>query len=89
MFGLVVLINFIDLFVFVFDILLVLRVLLSYFAKPEWRFWSGLVNLTEPVLAPVRKLLPGQSAGVDFAPLVTFFLLEGIQYLAHSLTGTL
>lgn len=89
MFALVILLNFIDLFVFVFDILLVTRVLLSYFANPEWRFWIGLVNLTEPVLAPVRRFMPGQGMGVDFAPLVTFFLLEGLQYLVHSLTGTL
>ena len=86
---LVVLLNFIDLFVFVFNILLVVRVLMSYSASPEWRFWIGLVNLTEPVLAPVRMLLPGQGMGIDFAPMVTFFLLEGVQYLIHSLTGTL
>jgi YggT family protein len=86
---LVVLLNFIDLFVFVFNILLVVRVLMSYFANPEWRFWMGLVNITEPVLGPVRQLIPGSGIGVDFAPLVTIFLLEGVQYLIHSLTGTL
>lgn len=85
---LLVFINFIDLFVFVFNIMLVARVLLSYFANPEWRFWMGLVNLTEPVLSPVRRVLP-QGYGVDFAPLATFFMLEGLQYLIHSLTGTL
>lgn len=87
--GLVILLNFIDLFVLVFNVMLLTRVLMSYFASPEWRFWIGLVNLTEPVLAPVRALLPGRGMGIDFAPLVTFFLLEGLQYLIHSLTGTL
>lgn len=85
----VVLLNFLDLFVFVFNILIVLRVLMSYFANSRSGFGAGIVNLTEPVLGPVRRLLPGQGAGLDLAPLATFFLLEGLQYLIHSLTGTL
>jgi YggT family protein len=84
--GSVVFVNFIDLFVFIFNALLVIRVVMSYFAKPEWRFWQFLVSITEPLLAPVRSVLP-RVAGADFAPLVTFFLLEGIQALVQHLTG--
>ena len=83
---LLVFVNFVDLFVSIFNLLLVIRVILSYFAKPEWRFWQWIVNLTEPILAPVRSVLP-QMAGADFSPLVTFLLLEGLQTLVHGLTG--
>lgn len=79
--------TFIDLFVFVFNIMLISRVLMSYIVQESNSLFQNLVNLTEPVLIPVRKFLP-KSAGVDFAPLATFFLLQGVQILAHSLLKT-
>ena len=81
-----VIVNFIDLFVTIFNLLLIVRVISSYIVRPSSRFYAGLVDLTEPVLGPVRKVLP-KSPGIDWAPLVTFFLLEGIQTLVHSLLG--
>lgn len=85
----VVILNFIDLFVFIFNILIVARVVASYIANQNGAFYQGLVSLTEPILAPIRRLLP-QTAGFDLAPLVAFLLLQGLQYvaravLAHSL----
>jgi len=77
-----VVLTFIDLFVTVFDTLLIVRIILSYLVRPGNRFYAWLVNVTEPVLAPVRRVLP-QFPGLDLAPLVTFFLLQGLQYLAH------
>ena len=82
-----VLSTFIDLFVLVFNTLLILRVLLGYMVQESNNFFQTLISLTEPLLMPVRKLLPN-SPGVDFAPLVTFFLLQGLQYLAHNLLNT-
>ncbi|HSX02769.1 MAG TPA: YggT family protein [Candidatus Saccharimonadia bacterium] len=82
-----VLVTFVDLFVLIFSPLLLLRVILSYFPRlhGSW-FYGGLLNLTEPILAPVRRLLP-QLPGVDLAPLATFFVLQGVQYLVHLLAG--
>lgn len=77
-----VVLTFVDLFVSIFNLILLVRVISSYVANPGGRFYTWLVNITEPVLAPVRKLLP-QMPGLDLAPLVTFFLLEGIQYAVH------
>lgn len=39
--------------------------------------------LTEPVLKPIRKVLPSSSMGIDFSPLVVF----GIIYLVLSVLG--
>ena len=71
---------FVTLFVFVFNVLLVTRVLMSYFADMKNRLFAFLVGITEPIMAPVRRAIP-QPKGVDFAPLATFLLLEAIQWL--------
>ena len=83
MIGLVIL-TFVDLFVPAFSAVLLLRVILSYLMRPETRLMEFLTNLTEPVLAPVRRLLP-TAPGVDFAPLAALLLLQGLQYLVHGL----
>lgn len=77
-----VLVVFVDLFVMIFNFILIARVIGSYIARPEGRFYQGLVALTEPVLVPVRAMLP-RVPGLDLAPLVTFFLLQGLQALVH------
>ena len=77
---------FVDLFVTVFNAILLVRVIMSYFASPENGFFAWLVNITEPVLAPVRKMVPAMS-GIDLASLVTFFLLQALQYGAHVLVS--
>ncbi len=77
-----VLLTFVDLFVVVFNMLLIVRVVSSYVARPDGRWFGGLVSMTEPVLGPVRRVLP-KTPGIDFAPLVVFFLLQGLQYVAH------
>lgn len=77
---------FIDLFVTVFNILLIIRVVSSYVVHPGNRFYGWIVGITEPLLSPVRKALP-QTPGLDLAPLVTFFLLQGLQFAVHKLAG--
>lgn len=78
--------TFIDLFVVAFNILLLIRVLLSWISPgmTQSNFAQAIVALTDPVLAPVRRLLPA-SQMMDLSPLVTFFLLQLVQGLAHSL----
>ncbi len=79
-------VTFVDLFVFVFTLLILVRVIASYVTNPHGRFFMGIAGITEPVLAPVRRLMP-QMPGLDLSPLVTFLLLRGAQYLVHSATG--
>lgn len=86
----VVVLSFIDIFVLCFNALLLARVILSWFMQPgaNW-FVTLLYELTEPLLDPVRRILPGSGGPVDWAPLVTFFLLQGLQYGAHYLFARL
>ena len=81
-----VLLKFVDLFVAVFNTLLIARVVASYIMRPENSFYGALVGMTEPLLVPVRKLLP-RGGFVDWAPLVAFFVLQGLQYAVHALLG--
>ena len=81
-----VVLAFIDLFVTVFNILLITRVVSSYVVRPGNRFYGWVIGITEPLLGPIRRVLP-QTPGLDLAPLVTFFLLQGVEYAAHKLAG--
>lgn len=57
------------------SLLLLGRVLVSWIDPDAFHPVSRvLVRLTEPVLAPIRRLLPRNSP-VDFSPLIVFVLL--------------
>ena len=69
-----------------FTILIFVRVVLSWVGSQSSHPLVLLVyRLTEPVLAPIRGLLPS-FGGVDFSPVVVLF---GIQILKQLLMGIL
>ena len=69
------LLTFIQLLAYVVWFLLLARVVVSW-TNP--RGGGGLVafiyQVTEPILAPIRRILPA-TAGIDFSPLVAILLL--------------
>lgn len=76
------LISFVSLLGTVLYIALLARVLLSWFqVGPDSPFYpvvAILYQLTEPILAPIRRLLP-RFGMMDFSPIVAFFLLQIVQ----------
>ena len=78
------LVEFIALFVRVFYVLLLIRVVLSWVVSPSNRLYGWVVGATEPLLAPIRQFVP-QSAGIDLSPLVAVVLLQIIQMVLQSL----
>jgi YggT family protein len=79
-----VLVQFINLFVSVFNVLILARVVLSWVAPASENPLVVLVyDLTEPILGPIRKLVP--TAGLDLSPIIAYFLLQGLVYLANRL----
>ncbi len=40
--------------------------------------WRALISLTEPVLAPIRRMLP-RFSGIDISPIVLFLILFAIK----------
>lgn len=69
---------FVSLFIKVFYVLLLLRVVMSWLASPGNQLNIWVTNVTEPILVPIRKVIP-QTPGLDLAPLVAFVVLQLIQ----------
>lgn len=65
---------------FVYNLILFARVLMSWFPGLDLRhpIVQFLVQVTEPVLAPLRRLIP-PVAMMDISPIVAFLLLEVVR----------
>ena len=56
--------------------LIIIRVVLSWLPhNPYNQLIQLLYQVTDVILKPIREILPLQSVGVDFSPIVSFFLL--------------
>lgn len=67
-------------------LLILARVLMSWVqVDPSSPVARMIYDLTEPILAPVRNLLP-PTAGLDFSPLI---VLIGLQFLGQILMSIL
>lgn len=70
--------------------LIIIRVILSWIKPniydPHWRKILEIIyRLTEPVLAPIRRLLPQTNLGIDFSPLIAFIVLGMLRRLIFTL----
>jgi YggT family protein len=66
----------VNLICYAFVILILIRVAFTWISRdyrnPIYRF---TYQLTEPLLRPVRNLLPGGGMGLDFSPMIVSFAL--------------
>lgn len=61
--------------------LIIVRALLSWVNPDPWNpIVQFLHRVTEPVLAPLRRLLPTWRIGIDLSPLVAILGLIFVQY---------
>ncbi len=72
-------------------VLLFVRIILSWFPINPWSPWArvvgALARVTDPVLTPIRRLLPPLRVGaaaVDLSPILLFFVLEVILSIIQS-----
>ena len=56
-------------------LLVIMQVVLSYFMSPFHPVRQFIDRIVEPMLRPIRRLLP-QTAMIDFSPLVLIILLQ-------------
>ena len=70
---LVLLFNLLSLVVFV-------HVILSWVMPPDHSVRRGLGQIVEPMLQPIRNLLP-QTGMIDFSPMILLILLQLLQQL--------
>jgi YggT family protein len=56
-------------------LLMIIRALLSWFSpNPYNRLYQLLISATEPVLGPIRRLIPMQ--GIDISPIIAILLID-------------
>jgi len=81
-----ILIRIIDLIYWAFWLLILARVILSFIRISPYQ--NELVRLvytvTEPVLEPIRRILPPMS-GLDFSPLIALLLLDLLRRILYSI----
>ncbi len=64
----------------VLTIIILLRVIVSWYARPTNALFRFLCRLTDPILAPIRRVIP-RIGPFDFSPLVAIILIQLIYYL--------
>ncbi|HYF95796.1 MAG TPA: YggT family protein [Symbiobacteriaceae bacterium] len=73
-----------NIFLGILEVLILARVLLSWF-RPRYRtsrnswFFSideMIWRMTEPMLAPIRNILPTGGMGFDFSPVILLLLIQ-------------
>jgi YggT family protein len=75
----------VDMTVRIITILVIAKVILSYFMSPYHPIRETMDRLVEPLLAPVRRVVPAVGM-IDFSPIV---LIIGLQLLRVLLINTL
>jgi YggT family protein len=65
-------------------ILVIMQVILSYFMSPFHPVRQFIDRIVEPMLRPIRRLLP-QTGMIDFSPLVLIILLQVINWVLKSI----
>ncbi len=67
--------------------IIIARALVSWVNPDPWNpIVQFLHRATEPVLAPIRRRLPGWRSGIDFSPLVAILAIYFVQeFLVSSL----
>jgi len=68
----------------VLTILIIVRAILSWFAPAGGEVMRVLVDVTEPILAPIRRLLP-PIGGLDLSPILALVAINVVQQLLLSL----
>ena len=52
------------------------RVLISWFPLSKSTFSIIIYQITEPLLSPIRNLMPQNNFRVDFSPIILFIILN-------------
>ena len=80
--------NLVDWIINALTILIFVRSILSWFIQdPDHPMMKILIDLTEPILRPIRRMMP-QTAGFDLTPLAAIIGLQVLQRIIFSLLTT-
>ena len=59
----------------VLSIIILIRVILSWYARPTNILFRFFDRITRPILAPIRRIVP-RVGSLDFSPLVAIILIS-------------
>ena len=62
--------------------LIFIRVVLSWLVREQNTLTQFIVRCTEPILAPVRRILP-MMGGLDLSPIVAYFMLDILRQIIN------
>jgi YggT family protein len=66
----------------IYEVIIIIRVLFSWIrVDPYHPVAQWVYRLTEPLLDPIRRVLPTAQIGIDFSPLVLLLAMEFLQRL--------
>lgn len=76
------------------NFLIIIRVIISWlrpnYVDPKWRkVLNFIYKVTEPILGPIRRLLPTGGLGIDFSPLIALFALMIVRNFVINLLRSL
>lgn len=71
----------------VFSLLVIAKVLLSYFMSPYHPIRRTIDQLVEPLLAPIRNRMP-MVGMFDFSPIVLLIIIQILEFLLISIFGS-
>lgn len=74
----ILIIQIVNILVTVITWLVIIKVVLSYFMSPYHPIRESIDSVVEPLLAPIRRILP-QTGMIDFSPLVLIILLQVLE----------
>ena len=61
-------------------VLIFIKVILSWFLPPDNKIKYILDQMVEPLLAPIRKIMPA-SMGLDFSPMILIILIQIVRVI--------
>ena len=75
------LVELIDLLFSIVSWMIIIRVIISWirpdFNDPRWRkILTFIYKVTEPILAPIRDLIPTGNIGIDISPFIAYLALS-------------
>lgn len=80
-------INAVQVLLLILNWLILARVILSFIHLPTYNrtfsdLRSGLYTITEPILAPIRRILPA-TPGMDLSPLIAVIVIGALRRLLY------
>jgi YggT family protein len=78
----------IDIIFRLLTIVVVVDVILSYFLPPYNNFRIFLDRIVNPMLAPIRRIVPPVQM-IDFSPIILLVLLQVVEFILVRLLGSI